>query len=136
MTDPGVSLTASSHRFVEQALRALRRGRDHTANAVIAPGNPREPVSRRFARAAAGWSGLTGGAVPSYERQAQLLGSVCEAGDALRVAVERCASAREALACPDDRDVRPRPHRNARVSAACSVVMANVIVQVARPGAS
>jgi hypothetical protein len=73
-------------------------------------------------------------------RQAQLLGPTRAAGGALRVAAERCANGREnlvvALACPDDRDVRARPHRNSRVAAARWVVMANVISQLTKPGGS
>ena len=86
-------LLPSSLGHVEQALYALGRGCDHAAGALIPQGDVRESVSRRFARAAAAWPALTGGAGPSHERQAQLLGALGEARDALRVAAARCGEA-------------------------------------------
>ena len=90
-------LMPSSLGLVEEALYALGRGCDHSASALIPPGDMRESVSRRFAHAAAAWPTLTGGDGPSHERQAQLLGALGEAGDALRVAAARCGEARTIL---------------------------------------
>jgi hypothetical protein len=90
-------LMPSSLGLVEEALYALGRGCDHSASALIPPGDMRESVSRRFAQAAAAWPTLTGGDGPSHERQAQLLGALGEARDALRVAAARCGEARTIL---------------------------------------
>jgi hypothetical protein len=90
-------LMPSSLGLVEEALYALGRGCDHAASALIPPGDVRESVSRRFALAAAAWPAVTDGVRPSHERQAQLLGALGEARDALRVAAERCGEARAIL---------------------------------------
>jgi len=90
-------LMPSSLGLVEEALYALGEAYDHAASALIPPGEVREPVSRRFALAAAACPALAGGEPPSHERQAELLGALSEAGDALRVAAERCAAARAIL---------------------------------------
>ena len=55
-----------------------------------------ESVSRRYARAAASWP--RDGVAPSYERQAQLLTALHDAGATLRAGAECCRRARDILA--------------------------------------
>jgi hypothetical protein len=76
---------------VEQSLRALSRGCDGAAHALIPPAGQDDSIARRYARAAADWPGALDGVGPSHERQAQLLASLDAAAAALRAAAERCA---------------------------------------------
>jgi hypothetical protein len=90
----GATLEALSLAF-ERAPRSLAPGDD-----------PLEPVCRRFERAAAGWPQTHGREGPSYERQAQLLSSLYEAGATLRLSRRACARANEllvAMTSPGDR---------------------------------
>ena len=80
----------------EEALRVLSVAIEDAADAPIPPGSTGESVSRRYARAAASWPRY--GAAPSYERQAQILTSLHEAGATLRRGAERCRRARDILA--------------------------------------
>ena len=80
----------------EEAMRVLSVAIEHAADALIPPGSTGESVSRRFARAAASWP--RDGAPPSYERQAQILTALHEAGATLRGGAERCRRARDILA--------------------------------------
>jgi hypothetical protein len=91
-----VELLASSLADVEKALRALSGATEHAADALIPPGNIGESVSRRYARAAASWP--RDGVPPSYERQAQLLTALHDAGATLRAGAECCRRARDILA--------------------------------------
>jgi hypothetical protein len=91
-----VELVTSALADVEEALRVLNVAIEHATNALIPPGSIGESVSRRYARAAASWP--RNGAPPSYERQAQILTALHDAGATLRVGAERCRRAREILA--------------------------------------
>ena len=91
-----VELVTSELADVEEALRVLSVAIEHAADALIPPGSIGESVSRRFARAAASWPRY--GAAPSYERQAQILTALHEAGATLRGGAERCRRARDILA--------------------------------------
>ena len=82
---------------VGEALDALTLVLRRTPHALVPAGDPFEPVCRRFERAAAGWPAVHGCEGPSYERQAQLLSSLCEAGATLRQARRACARANDLL---------------------------------------
>jgi len=84
--------------LVEEALHTLARCCEEAADMLIPSGDPREPVSVRFARSAAGWPGVTESAGPSRERQARILVALHDAGGALRAAGERCGNTGELLA--------------------------------------
>jgi hypothetical protein len=83
---------------LEQSLHALSRACRAAEHALIPPGDPRESISHRYARAAAAWPGAADGTGPSHERQAQLLASLDEAAAALRVAAARCARTSQLVA--------------------------------------
>lgn len=82
---------------IGKALDALSLAFEHAPRALVPAGDPREPVCRRFARAADRWPGTYGREGPSYERQAQLLCALYEAGATLRVSRRACARANELL---------------------------------------
>ena len=100
--DPGepgsVELLTSSLADVEKALRALSGATEHAADALIPPASVGEGASRRFARAAASWPRHGDGASPSYERQAQILTALHDAGATMRAGAECCRRARDILA--------------------------------------
>lgn len=103
---------------IEEALAALGRGLDAAARSLVPAGDPHEPVSRRFARAARDWPHPREGAGPSYERQAQLLASLDTAGASLRAASGDCGRARELVRGTMDPPVeRPRLHAASSASA-------------------
>jgi len=82
---------------VGEALDALSLAFERAPHALVPTGDPLEPICRRFGRAAAGWPGTYGCEGPSYERQAQLLSSLYEAGATLRLSRRACARASELL---------------------------------------
>ena len=82
---------------VGETLDALSLALERAPHSLIPAGDPFEPICRRFERAAAGWPGTYECEGPSYERQAQLLCSLYEAGATLRVSRRACARANELL---------------------------------------
>ena len=80
---------------VGEALDALSLAFERAPHSLVPTGDPLEPVCRRFERAADGWPATYGCEGPSYERQAQLLSSLYEAGATLRVSRRACARANE-----------------------------------------
>jgi hypothetical protein len=82
---------------VDQALRALSRGTQRAADGLIPPGAIDESPARRYARAAATRVRIDDGPAPSYERQAQILTALHDAGATLRAAAECCRRARQIL---------------------------------------
>ena len=94
---------ALSH--VGEALDALSRAVERVPSSLVPPGDPFEPVCRRFGKAAAGWPATFGCEGPSYERQAQLHGAFYEACATLRLSRRACARANDLLTdatAPDD----------------------------------
>jgi hypothetical protein len=83
---------------VEEALDALSLVFERAPHSLVPPGDPYEPVCRRFERAAADWPETHGCEGPSYERQAQLLSTFYETGATLRLSRRACARANELLA--------------------------------------
>ena len=82
---------------VGEALDALSLAFERAPHSLVPTGDPFEPICRRFERAAADWPGTYGCEGPSYERQAQLLSSLYEAGATLRLSRRACARANELL---------------------------------------
>ena len=82
---------------IGRALDALSLAFERAPHSLVPAGDPLEPVCRRFARAADGWPATHGCEGPSYERQAQLLSSLYEAGATLRVSRRACARANDLL---------------------------------------
>jgi hypothetical protein len=98
---PGsVEVLTSSLANVEDALRALSDATTHAADALIPPANSGEGASRRYARAAASWPRTRDEPPPSYERQAQILSALHDAGATIRAGAECCRRARKILASP------------------------------------
>ena len=97
-TDPAIAThlpAALAH--VGGALDALSLAFEGVPRSLFPAGDPFEPVSRRFERAAAGWPATYGRERPSYERQAQLHSSFYEAGATLRLSRRACTRANELL---------------------------------------
>jgi hypothetical protein len=102
--------------LVEETLYALDDCCAHASDALIPPGDPRESVAARFARAAADWPGVSDGARPTRELQARILVALDDTRTALREAGHRCGAARELVAtsipvaerAPGDRRQLPR----------------------------
>lgn len=92
----GEALT-SSLAEIEAALRALGSAMQEAAHSLIPPGRIDESVANRYARAAEAWPRPRGGATPTYERQAELLGAFDDARATLRAAAECCRRTREIL---------------------------------------
>ncbi len=84
--------------LVEETLYVLDDCCAHASDALIPPGEVRESVAERFARAAADWPGVTDGARPSRERQARILVALDDTRTALRAAGHRCGAALELVA--------------------------------------
>ena len=82
---------------VGEALDALSLAFERAPHSLVPTGDPFEPASRRFERAAAGWPATHGREGPSHERQAQLLCSLYEAGATLRLSRRACARANDLL---------------------------------------
>ena len=82
---------------VGEALESLSLAFERAPRSLVPAGDPLEPVCRRFARAADSWPATYGCEGPSYERQAQLLHSLYEAGATLRVSRRACARANDLL---------------------------------------
>ena len=82
---------------VGEALDALTLAFERAPHLLVPSGHPHEPIGRRFERAAAGWEATFGREGPSYERQAQLLSSLYEAGATLRLSHRACARANDLL---------------------------------------
>lgn len=78
---------------IGDALDALSLALERAPHSLVPPGRPQEPVCRRFDRAADAWPATHGCEGPSYERQAQLLSSLYEAGATLRMSRRACARA-------------------------------------------
>ena len=91
---------------IEQSLRALSGGCERAAHALVPPAGLDASICSRYGRARADWPGARDGAGPSYERQAELLASLDDAGAALRVAAERCARTRDVLLATMDAPVQ------------------------------
>jgi hypothetical protein len=83
---------------VAQALQALSCGCHAGADALIAPRDSHESISRRYARAAASWPGARAGTGPSHERQAELLASIHDTAAALRTAAAFCSRTSDLVA--------------------------------------
>lgn len=98
VADPStaIHLPAALARIGE-ALDSLSLAFERAPRSLVPAGDPLEPVCRRFARAADGWPATYGCEGPSYERQAQLLSSLYEAGATLRVSRRACARANDLL---------------------------------------
>ena len=82
---------------IGDAVDALSLALERAPRSLVPAGDPLEPVCRRFAKAAAAWPVTYGCEGPSYERQAQLLSSLYEAGATLRLSRRACARANELL---------------------------------------
>ena len=82
---------------VGEALDALSLAFERAPGSLVPAGDPLEPICRRFERAAADWPRTHGREGPSYERQAQLLSSLYEAGATLRLSRRACARANDLL---------------------------------------
>jgi len=97
-TEPSIAthLPAALAR-VGETLDALSLAFERAPHSLVPVGDPFEPICRRFERAAAGWPRTYGREGPSYERQAQLLSSLYEAGATLRLSRRACARANELL---------------------------------------
>jgi hypothetical protein len=93
-----VELITCSLADVEEALRALSGATHHAADALIPPAHIDESASRRYARAVASWPRHGDCPPPSYERQAQILTALHDAGATLRAGAECCRRARDILA--------------------------------------
>ena len=98
VADPSTAIAAA------RGTRADRRGArrfDPRLRARASLARPRgrsaRTVCRRFERAADGWPATYGSEGPSYERQAQLLSSLYEAGATLRLSRRACARANDLL---------------------------------------
>jgi hypothetical protein len=98
VADPStaIHLPAALARIGE-ALDSLSLAFERAPHSLVPAGHPLEPVCRRFARAADSWPANFGCEGPSYERQAQLLSSLYEAGATLRVSRRACARANDLL---------------------------------------
>jgi hypothetical protein len=98
VADPStaIHLPAALARIGE-ALDSLSVAFERAPRSLVPAGDPLEPVCRRFARAAEAWPAIYGCDGPSYERQAQLLSSLYEAGATLRVSRRACARANDLL---------------------------------------
>jgi len=92
-----VELLASWLSDVEETLRALSDATQHAVDALIPRASIDESASQRYARAAASWPRHGGGALPSYERQAELLATLHDAGATLRAGAEHCRRASNIL---------------------------------------
>ena len=96
---------------IGDALDALSLAFERAPHSLVPAGDPQEPVSRRFDRAADAWPATYGCEGPSYERQAQLLSSLYEAGATLRMSRRACARANDlliAMTVPGDPAARMR----------------------------
>jgi hypothetical protein len=106
----------STLALVEETLYVLDDCCARASDALIPPGDLRESVAVRFARAAADWPGVTDGARPSRKLQARILVALDDTRTALRAAGHRCGAARELVAtsipvaerAPGDRRQLPR----------------------------
>jgi hypothetical protein len=81
---------------VEATLRGLDRTCLAAAAALLPPAALDQDICTRFAASAAAWEG-DGAAPPSYERQAEILSCLHDAGATLRAAAECCQRARTLL---------------------------------------
>ncbi len=103
---------------VGEALDALTLAFERAPQSLVPNGDPHERICRRFERAAAAWPATYGREGPSYERQAQLLSSLYEAGATLRVSRRACARANELLVdMTAPSDLAARVHNGASMSA-------------------
>ena len=82
---------------VGAALDALSLAFERAPHSLVPVGDRQEPICRRFEKAAVCWPETYGCEAPSYERQAQLLCALYEAGATMRVARRACARARGLL---------------------------------------
>ncbi len=82
---------------IGDALDALSLAFERAPHSLVPTGDPFERVCSRFARAADAWPATYGREGPSYERQAQLLSSLYEAGATLRLSRRACARANDLL---------------------------------------
>lgn len=116
----GAAFLPDALECIEQSLYALGRGCHAAAHALIPPGDLRESISRRYARAAADWPGALDGAGPSHETQAQLLASIDDTAAALRTAAACCARTSHLVAETMDppASMSGREHRSATAKAA------------------
>ena len=78
---------------VEATLRALDRTCLAAAAALLPPATRDQDISTRFGAAAAAWD-ADGASPPSYERQAEILSCLHDAGATLRAAAGCCERAR------------------------------------------
>ena len=92
---------------IEQTLDALSHGCQAAARSLVPANDHFESWSTRFARAARAWPAAYEGTGPSYERQAQLLTALDDAGASLRAARRDCASAREMVAATMEAPAEP-----------------------------
>ena len=98
VADPSTAIqTPAALARIGEALDWLSLALECVPRSLVPAGDPHEPVCRRFARAADGWPAIYGREGPSYERQAQLLSSLYEAGATLRVSRRACARANDLL---------------------------------------
>ena len=83
---------------VEQTLKALSHTCESAVHSLVPSVGVAEPWSARFARAAADWPLTPVDAAPSFEQLARLVSSLHQAADALRVAANSTARARDVVA--------------------------------------
>src|SRR5687768_5930408 len=98
VADPSTAIHLPAARArIGDALDALSLAFERAPHSLVPAGDPREPVCRRFDRAADAWPATYGCEGPSYERQAQLLSFLYQAGATLRVSRRACARANDLL---------------------------------------
>ena len=98
VADPSTAIhLPAALALIGEALDSLNLAFERAPRSLVPVGDRLEPVCRRFARAADGWPATYGREGPSYERQAQLLSSLYEAGATLRVSRRACARANDLL---------------------------------------
>jgi hypothetical protein len=117
-TRESASVLPLSLALVEETLYALAGACGSAADALIPPGDPREPVAVRFARARADWPAPIDRRRPSRELQAQILVVLQDTSAAMRAAGRRCGDAIEIVgptlpSANDELDARLLPSRTA-----------------------
>lgn len=88
---------ALSLGLLEESLYALGKCCRESGDALIPPGDPRESLATRFARASAHWPETSGLAGPSRERQARILAALADTSAALHAAAAHCRRTRELI---------------------------------------
>jgi hypothetical protein len=117
-TRESASVLPLSLALVEETLYILADACGSAADSLIPPGDPREPVAVRFARARADWPASIDGRRLSRELLAQILVVLQDTSAAMRAAGRRCGDAIEIVgptlqSANDEPDDRRLPSRAA-----------------------